>query len=46
MIWKNEDKKPVYIGINTNLDRITKISNIIGTLKNEYRIVANAIKSL
>lgn len=27
-------------------DRITKISNIIGTLKNEYRIVANTIKSL
>lgn len=19
MIWKNEDKKPVYIGINTNI---------------------------
>lgn len=27
-------------------DKITKISNIIGTLKNEYRIVANTIKSL
>lgn len=27
-------------------DRITKISIIIGTLKNEYRLVANTIKSL
>ena len=35
-----------YNRIKSNQDRICKISNIIGGLKDEYRIVANTIKSL
>ena len=35
-----------YNRIKSNQDRICKISNIIGGLKDEYRIVANIIKSL
>lgn len=35
-----------YNSVKSYQDRICKVSNIIGTLKNEYRIVANTIKSL
>ena len=35
-----------YNSVKSYQDRITKISIIIGTLKNEYRLVANTIKSL
>ena len=35
-----------YNSVKSYQDRICKVSNIIGALKDEYRIVANTIKSL
>lgn len=35
-----------YDSIKSHQDRICKVSSIIGALKDEYRIVANTIKSL
>ena len=41
-----EVKNYTYNGVKCYQDRICKVSNIIGALKDEYRIVANTIKSL
>ena len=43
---KDRKDSHTYNEVKYYQDKICKVSNIIGVLKDEYRIVANTIKSL